>query len=220
MMLRAALPGMLLACLLAWCGQAAAGTLEARVAGPGGRAVADAAVVLEPLAPAHAAAHPGAHPGTHATIEQRGTEFIPWVSVVQTGTLVDFPNNDTTRHHVYSFSQPKRFEIKLYVGKPSKPVLFDQPGEVVIGCNIHDWMEAYVLVVDSPWFARTAADGRASIANVPTGRYRVRLWHPLQKSEAPAQEIEIGAAPLHLALALDVKPREPRPHTDVDPDHY
>ena len=225
-MRRPGLPATLLACLLACCGRAGAGTFEAKVAGPGGQAVADAAVVLEPLAPAPAhahgrpAAHAAAHAATHVTIEQRGAEFIPYLTVVQTGTSIDFPNNDTTRHHVYSFSAPKRFEIKLYVGKPSKPVLFDQPGEVVIGCNIHDWMEAHVLVVDSPWFAKSGADGRVDIANVPPGRYRLRLWHPLQKAAAPLQEIEIGAAPAHLALALDVKPREVRPHTEVDQDHY
>jgi plastocyanin len=216
MMLCRALPGAVLIASLAWCVQAVAGTVEARVESPAGQPVADAAVVLEPLAPARARPRPSAH----ATIEQRGTEFIPWVTVVQTGTAIDFPNNDTTRHHVYSFSAPKRFEIKLYVGKPSQPVLFDQPGEVVIGCNIHDWMEAHVLVVDSPWFGKSGADGRLAIANVPAGRYRLRLWHPLQKAAAPAQEIEIGAAPAHLTLALDVKPREARPHTEVDQDHY
>jgi plastocyanin len=216
MMLRPVLCGTVLAGLLACCAQACASTVEARVEGPGGQAVADAAVVLEPLAPAHA--HPRA--GVHATIEQRGSEFLPWVTVVQTGTSVDFPNNDTTRHHVYSFSAPKRFEIKLYAGKPSQPVLFDQPGEVVIGCNIHDWMEAHVLVVDSPWFAKTAADGRASIANVPAGRYRLRLWHPLQKAAPAPLEVEVGAAPARLALVLDARAREARPHTDVDQDHY
>jgi plastocyanin len=216
MMLRRALPRAVLIASLAWCVQAAAGTVEARVESPAGQPVADAAVALEPLAPARTHARPSAH----ATIEQRGTEFIPWVTVVQTGTAIDFPNNDTTRHHVYSFSAPKRFEIKLYVGKPSQPVLFDQPGEVVIGCNIHDWMEAHVLVVDTPWFARTAPDGRAAIANVPPGRYRLRLWHPLQKTAPAAQEIEVGALPSRLALVLDAKAREPRPHTDVDQDHY
>jgi len=224
MMLRRALPHAVLISLLAWYVQAAAGTVEARVESPAGQPVADAAVVLEPLAPARTPARGGAHAGphaaTHVTIEQRGTEFIPWVTVVQTGTAIDFPNNDTTRHHVYSFSAPKRFEIKLYVGKPSQPVLFDQAGEVVIGCNIHDWMEAHVLVVDSPWFARTAPDGRAAIANVPPGRYRLRLWHPLQKTAPAPQEIEVGALPSRLALVLDAKAREPRPHTDVDQDHY
>lgn len=198
---------------LAAAGLARAAAFDALVLSPAGRPVADAAVVLEPLAPAPAKGHP------KATIEQRGKEFLPYVTLVQTGTAIDFPNNDTIRHHVYSFSPPKRFEIKLYAGKPGQPVTFDKPGEVVIGCNIHDWMEAYVLVVDSPYFAKTGSDGKAAIANVPPGRYRLRLWHPLQKAAQAASEIEIATTPASAKLALDVKPREHKPRTE-DMDAY
>jgi hypothetical protein len=97
--------------------------------------------------------------------------------------------------------------------------VFDKPGQVDIGCNIHDWMEAHVLVVDTPWFARTGADGRATIAGVPAGRYRVRLWHPLQKAAAVPGEIDVDDSPEHLTLVLDARPRTPRPHVD-DPDRY
>lgn len=203
-----------LAVLLGVAGHAGATAVEAQVLTPAGQPVADAAVVLETLAPQRARGR------TTAAIEQRGKEFIPYVTVVQTGTAVDFPNNDTIRHHVYSFSPPKHFEIKLYAGKPSQPVVFDQPGEIALGCNIHDWMEAYVLVVDTPYFAKTGSDGRAAIANVPPGRYRLRLWHPQQKAEQPASEIEVRAAALHLKPVLDVKPRERKPRTEGDPDRY
>jgi plastocyanin len=203
----------LLALLLALAGQAHASVVEARVLNPAGQPVADAAVVLEPLAPSHAKVR------ASATIEQRNREFLPYVTIVQTGTAIDFPNNDTTRHHVYSFSPPKQFEIKLYAGKPGQPIVFDKPGQVVIGCNIHDWMEAYVLVVDSPWFAKTAADGTAVIANVPPGHYRVRLWHPLQKAAKAAADIDIGSSAAPLKLVLDVKPHLHKPHTE-DPDSY
>jgi hypothetical protein len=142
------------------------------------------------------------------------------VTVVQTGTAVEFPNNDTVRHHVYSFSQPKRFEIKLYAGKPGQPITFDKPGEVVIGCNIHDWMEAYVLVVESPYFGKTGPDGQVRIANLPAGRYRLQLWHPLQKTRVPAAEIDIGASASRMNLVLDARAREPRPHYEVDQDRY
>jgi plastocyanin len=196
---------------------AGAAILEALVHTPAGKPVPDAAVVLEPLAPAPRQA-PKNLP--HAVIEQRGAEFSPYVTVVQTGTAVDFPNNDTVRHHVYSFSQPKRFEIKLYAGKPGQPITFDKPGEVVIGCNIHDWMEAYVLVVESAYFGKTGADGQVRIANLPAGRYRVQLWHPLQKTRVAASEIEVGGAGARLNLVLDARPREPRPHTEVDQDRY
>jgi plastocyanin len=199
--------------LLALAGQAQAATLEARVLNRAGQPVADAAVVLEPLAPSHVKAR------ASATIEQRNREFLPYVTIVQTGTAIDFPNNDTTRHHVYSFSPPKQFEIKLYAGKPGQPIVFDKPGEVVIGCNIHDWMEAYVLVVDSPWFAKTAADGTAVIANIPPGHYRVRLWHPLQKAAKAPADIEIGSSAAPIKLVFDVKPHVHKPHTE-DPDSY
>lgn len=192
---------------------AGAATLEAVVRNPAGQALADAAVVLEPLAPVALRGRPT------ASIEQRGREFIPYLTVVQTGTSIDFPNNDTIRHHVYSFSPAKQFEIKLYAGKPGQPIVFDKPGTVVIGCNIHDWMEAYVLVVETPYFAKTGADGRAQVRNLPPGRYRLRLWHPLQKAQLPAREIDVAEAPAPLRLALDVKPRERKPHTE-DADHY
>lgn len=205
-----------LALLLAGAaGAAGAAPVEVLVRTPAGNPVADAAVLVEPLA------GPPARPRVrgHVAIEQRDREFIPWMTVVQTGTSVDFPNNDTVRHHVYSFSEPKRFEIKLYAGKPGQPIVFDKPGQVDIGCNIHDWMEAHVLVVDTPYFARTGADGRATVAGVPAGRYRLRPWHPLQKAAAAPEEIDVGDAPVRATLVLDARPREPRPHTD-DPDRY
>jgi len=194
--------------------------VEVLVRTPAGTPLADAAVLVEPVAgtPARARARGPAAKGV--AIEQRGREFIPWMTVVQTGTSVDFPNNDTIRHHVYSFSGPKRFEIKLYAGKPGQPVVFDKPGQVDIGCNIHDWMEAHVLVVDTPYFARTGADGRAAIANVPAGRYRVRPWHPLQKGGVAPQDIEIDDAPVRMTLVLDARARQARPHTEDDPDRY
>lgn len=204
---------LLAAIALALSRSAGAATLDTLVLNPSGHAVADTAVVLEPLSPVALRGRPS------AAIEQRGREFIPYVTVVQAGTSVDFPNNDTIRHHVYSFSPAKQFEIKLYAGKPGQPIVFDKPGTVVIGCNIHDWMEAYVLVVDTPFFAKTAADGRAQLRNVPPGRYRLRLWHPLQKAQPPLREIEVAESAAPLRLVLDVKPHERKPHTE-DADHY
>jgi plastocyanin len=212
-------PSMLVLAAALCAGAAGAAPVEVLVRTPAGVPLADAAVLVEPLA--GTPVRPRARAGVaHAAIEQRGREFIPWMTVVQTGTSVDFPNNDTVRHHVYSFSEPKRFEIKLYAGKPGQPIVFDKPGQVDIGCNIHDWMEAHVLIVDTPYFARTGADGRATIAGVPAGRYRLRLWHPLQKAAAAPDEIEIGEAPLRQTLVLDARAREPKPHTEDDTDHY
>ena len=111
-------------------------------------------------------------------MDQRNQQFQPHVLAVRTGTSVSFPNSDDIRHQVYSFSPAKRFELRLYQGTPSEPVLFDKPGLVVLGCNIHDWMLGYIYVTDDPWFAVSDDDGRAVIADLPAGPYVVTLWHP------------------------------------------
>ena len=123
-----------------------------------------------------------------AEMAQRERSFVPQVLVVQTGTPVSFPNLDTVRHHVYSFSAIKPFEIKLYVGTPAQPVVFDRPGTAVLGCNIHDKMVGYIHVVDTPYFARTGANGSATL-DLPPGEHRVRAWHPvLQATGTPVQD--------------------------------
>ncbi len=109
-------------------------------------------------------------------IEQKDKKFIPLVTVVQTGTAISFPNNDTVRHQAYSFSPAKPFELKLYAGKPEAPIIFDKPGIVVVGCNIHDQMLAYIQIVDTPYFAKTDASGKAKIAMLPIGKYNLKTW--------------------------------------------
>ncbi|MDX2220927.1 MAG: methylamine utilization protein [Burkholderiales bacterium] len=118
-------------------------------------------------------------------IEQVDKTFVPYVSVVQTGTFINFPNRDSVRHHVYSFSPAKSFEIKLFSGVPANPVQFDKPGEVVIGCNIHDQMIAHILVVDTPHFAKTGKEGLVKLTGLAAGDYTLRVWHP---SGAPIAE--------------------------------
>jgi len=119
-------------------------------------------------------------------IDQVDKEFRPVVSVFQAGTSVEFPNHDDIRHHVYSFSEAKTFEIPLYKGTPAQPIVFDQAGEVTLGCNIHDWMSAYVLVTDTPYFAKTDGDGRVDLAGLPPGEYTVEVWH--YEQAAPSEQ--------------------------------
>ncbi len=164
-----------LAVLLAWCVPVHAGSFEAFITTLSGAPAEDAVVVIEPL---NASVKKRAG---KATITQQDREFTPYVTIVQTGASIDFPNRDPIKHHLYSFSPAKPFEIKLYLGKPSQPIVFDKPGEVAMGCNIHDWMEAYIMVVDSPFFAKTNSQGQAHIANIPEGNYRLKIWHPNQK---------------------------------------
>ncbi|MFN4238306.1 MAG: methylamine utilization protein [Vogesella sp.] len=165
--------------------------------------VADAAVYWLPLS--------GRAPrgSLQGTIEQADKTFMPYVSVVQTGTAVSFPNRDTVRHHVYSFSAPKVFDLKLYTGTPAQPVVFDKPGLVALGCNIHDWMLAYVLVVDSPWFDVSAANGRAVVRNLPVGDYRMVVWHPRMKEEI-MQQVKITGATQSVRIKISLSKPELR----------
>ncbi len=117
-----------------------------------------------------------AGPQTTAQMAQRAREFDPHVLVVQTGTAVSFPNFDTVRHHVYSFSATKTFDIKLYAGTPAKPVVFDNPGVATLGCNIHDRMSAHIVVVDTPLFARSDDAGAARF-DLPAGDHVLLFWH-------------------------------------------
>lgn len=165
--------------------QAMAADAAALVVDEQGAPVADAAVYWQSLngkAPRGSLA---------ASIAQQSKTFIPYVSVVQVGTAVSFPNQDTVRHHVYSFSAAKVFDLKLYSGTPAQPVVFDKPGLVALGCNIHDWMLAYVLVVDTPWFGVSNDSGMVQVKNLPSGDYRVTVWHPRMKEEI-MQQFKIG----------------------------
>lgn len=138
--------------------------------------------------------------GSAAQVAQQGRQFVPQVSIVQTGTAVSFPNLDSVRHHVYSFSPVKPFELKLYAGTPSAPVVFDKAGTAVLGCNIHDRMSAWVVVVDTPYFARTDAAGQARI-ELPDGEHRLRAWNPMQAEAAPVERAVRGGAAVAIRLA-------------------
>jgi hypothetical protein len=133
--------------------------------------------------------------------------FDPLVTVVPVGTAVSFPNRDRVRHHVYSFSPVKKFEIKLYVGTPAAPVVFDQPGIAVLGCNIHDQMNAWVVVVPTPWYGKTGADGTLRLNPAP-GTYRLRFWHAALPVGAPAadQPLTVAASNARQTLRLPVEP--------------
>lgn len=174
-------------CLSPVAGQA--GELHALVRDKTGKGIEDAVVVASPAIRAGANAD-----GTTATIlvDQVNKEFVPYVLPVRVGTMVNFPNNDNIRHHVYSFSPAKTFELPLYTGKHAAPVLFDKPGPVILGCNIHDWMIAYIYVSESPYFAKTGADGRATLTNLPTGDYTVRAWHPRLDGKEEATERKVA----------------------------
>ncbi|MEQ1529812.1 MAG: methylamine utilization protein [Methylococcales bacterium] len=141
-----------------------------------GSGLSDVVVTAKPLNEDRKKTHEKINP-VSMVLDQKSREFIPHVLAIKVGTPVFFPNSDDIRHHVYSFSPAKRFEIKLYSGTPKKPVVFDQPGVVVVGCNIHDWMLGYIVVTDSPYVTKTDDQGNWSL-ELPDGRYQLSLWHP------------------------------------------
>lgn len=171
------------------------------VADKDGRPAADAVVMLE-----QASARAPVRPMPQTDISQARRQFSPRVTAVTTGTPVNFPNFDTVRHHVYSFSDAKKFELKLYSGVPNKPIVFDKPGVVILGCNIHDQMVAWIVVSDTPWFGVTGEDGKLQLADVPAGSYRMRIWHPAMpvNTEAPVSNLTVGNADLSLTSRLAV----------------
>ena len=164
----------------------AAATLEARVHDARAAGVRDAIVYALPEGRPAAAAR-----NKTAVMDQKNRTFIPHVLPVQTGTKVRFPNSDDIRHHVYSFSPAKPFQLPLYKGTPANPEVFDRAGVVTLGCNIHDQMSAYIVIVDTPHFAKTAANGRTLLGELAPGRYTVRVWYPDMREEPKAQSITV-----------------------------
>lgn len=183
-----------------------AASLQAELVDPAGQPLANAVLTLQgPL--------DGAQPAAPGVMDQRAQQFMPHVLAVRTGTSVSFPNSDDIRHHVYSFSPAKRFELRLYKGTPSEPVLFATAGVVALGCNIHDWMLGYVYVTDDPWFAVSDEQGRVQLEGLPVGSYQVSLWHPqlADMLSQPGGELQLGEAGTEQRFSLAVQPSEVAP---------
>lgn len=171
----------------------------------GGQPVDAAVVTLTPIGRAAAVAP------IEATMDQVASEFAPRVLVVPKGSQVRFPNSDRIRHQVYSFSPAKRFELPLYTGTPPDPVVFDSAGIVTVGCNIHDWMKGYIVVVDTPHYALSGADGRVDL-DAPAGQYLLTAWHERLPSvdAAPKRTVTLPmaeGATLDLPLSAPLPPR-------------
>ena len=203
--LRVAATGLGLAALAALAlasAPALAANVTVTVTNAAGQPLADAVVYAEP------ASGPQMAKGlAKAEIEQKARKFAPLVSVVQTGAEVSFPNNDTVRHHVYSFSAPKQFDIKLYSGVPGKPVTFDKPGTVVIGCHIHDQMVADVHIVGTPYFGKTDAAGTIKLEGLSNGKYQLKAWHyGLPAGAAPGEQaFTASAAESNASFSLNTR---------------
>ena len=191
-------PSVLLALLLSFSG-AVGGELAVTVRTAKGEPVADAVLSLTPLD----TAVPAPPPTAGGEIAQQNQEYTTYVTVVQAGSKVVFPNRDTVQHHVYSLSKAKKFELPLYNPGQAETIVFDVPGVVTLGCNIHDWMLAYLVVVPTPYFAKTDALGAARVT-APAGRYRLDLWHPRLAVAITGEAIlaDAGTTPREFTLAL------------------
>ena len=163
-----------------------AATLDVRVADAKGAAIPDAVVYAVPATPV-----PVGH--KVATMDQKNRMFVPHVLPIQTGTWVEFPNSDDVRHQVYSLSPAKRFQLALYTGKPTYPLQFTTAGVVQLGCNIHEQMNAYIVVVDTPYFA-AADNGRTSFPDLAAGQYTLHLWYPEMRDEPKPQSLTLGSS--------------------------
>ena len=189
---------------------AEAATVTVAVRGPNGEPVRDAVVMVHLVGRPTPAPRPAA--GGYE-INQKGLQFHPFISVVPVGSDVSFPNLDTVRHHVYSFSPAKRFELKLYAREQNRAVRFDRAGYVALGCNIHDQMSAFVAVVDTVWAVKTDGAGNATVANVPAGNAEVSVWHPYLRAPNNTLSQPVALAGERAAASFAVKLRNPSRQT-------
>jgi plastocyanin len=189
---------------------AAAGTLQGKVTvvekdGHAARDQTDAVVWIEgpkPQTPARAAG---------ATVNMKSKTFVPRVTVVGVGARVEFPNQDSIFHNVFSVSGENRFDLDLYKKPKSASKVFDHPGIVRIYCNIHPQMSGFVLVRDNPFWARVGADGSFQIAEVPAGTWVAKAWH--ERSGESAQTVHIPeTGAVTASFALDASKFKRAPH--------
>jgi plastocyanin len=180
----------------------AAAPLSVRVVDASGRPVRDAGVTLYP---AGSAARP-ARGGGRFVVAQKDLQFHPFLTIVPVGADVSFPNLDPTKHHVYSFSPAKKFELKLFAKDQSRTVHFDKAGVVALGCNIHDQMSAFIVVTDSVWTARTNAQGMATFGDAPNAPGRLTAWHPYLRGPAGIVQQNVGAGQRSASFSVRLRP--------------
>ena len=140
-------------------------------------------------------------------VSQKNLKFRPFLTIVPAGAEVSFPNLDPTKHHVYSFSPAKRFELKLFARDQSRSVRFDKPGIVALGCNIHDAMSAFIFVTNTAWTARTNAQGVATFSDAPNAPGRLTVWHPYLR--APGGTLQQSVAPAQRTASFSLRLRAP-----------
>jgi len=186
---------------------AVAGQIEVLVVDPEGRPVPEVAVFIRQ---AGISKVPDRVPAA-AVMDQRDVRFVPHILIVEKGAEVEFPNSDVIAHHVYSFSRPNNFVLPLYKGTPPNPVRFMHDGIVTLGCNIHDGMLGYVVVVDTDVFGMTDARGAVYLAVDDTAsNYEINIWSPrIRDSSGPIVQSVTGMPPGSVRFELKKTLRPP-----------
>ena len=194
---------------LALAAPVAAATLTVRVVDGAGRPVRDAVLAFYPSSGARVP-----RPSGRYVVSQQNLQFHPFLTIVPLGADISFPNFDNTKHHVYSFSPAKRFELKLFAKDQSRTVHFDKAGVVALGCNIHDQMSAFIVVTDTAWTARTNAQGIVAFADAPNAPGRLTLWHPYLR--APGGTLQQALSASQRSVSFSVRLRPPPPSMPMD----
>jgi plastocyanin len=185
----------------------AQGTIQIWLADNKGRAIQEAVVMLQSNSGVTIAPRVTRR---DLTVQQIDREFVPRVAIAALGARVAFPNRDIVQHSVYSFSKAKSFEIPIYAGDSPQTITLDKAGVVTLGCNIHDWMVGYIVVVDAPIAELTDANGSVTIADLARGRYLVRIWHPQLKTGVITQEVSFDGNTQRIDIKLDLPPTRAR----------
>jgi plastocyanin len=188
----------------------AAAPLAVRVVDASGRPVRDAVVTFYPAGAAVRAPRSGGH----FVVSQKSMQFHPFLTLIPVGADVSFPNLDPTKHHVYSFSPAKRFELKLFARDQSRTVHFDKPGVVALGCNIHDAMSAFIVVTDSAWTARTNAQGMVAFGDAPNAPGRLTVWHPYLRAPRGLVQQAVAASQRGANFSIRLRPPPAMPMMD------
>jgi len=128
---------------------------------------------------------------TIAAIDQLHRAFVPHVLPVRVGTWIEFPNSDNILHQVYSLSPAKRFQLPLYIGKPARPIQFDKAGVVALGCNVHEQMSAFIVVVPTPYFG-TVANGKVALNGLGADDYTVHVWYEGMRAEPEPRVVKLA----------------------------
>jgi plastocyanin len=187
----------------------AAAPLAVRVIDAAGRPVRDAVVTFAPATGARAP-----HAAGRYVVAQRGLQFRPFLTIIPVGADVSFPNLDPTKHHVYSFSPAKRFELKLFAKDQSRTVHFDKAGVVALGCNIHDAMSAFIFVTDTAWTARTNGQGMAMFGDAPAAPGHVSVWHPWLRAPGGSLQQALPAGQRSASFTIRLRAPPSMPMTD------